>query len=271
MATDRSLLVWPTAQHIYLSPHLDDAVLSCGGSIYRQAQRGESVAVVTVFAASPPPGDPLSPFARSLHDRWRASTPDAGFDDPPAARRAEDHRALAVLSAGIEVIHRPLPDCIYRRDPTTGAALYASESAIFGPVHPADPALAALSRLPEIPPGAVLYAPMAVGGHVDHRLLRKAASACDAPPGGIRFYEDYPYAAHPGAVEAALGDPARWEPVIVPLTEDALSTKIASIAEYHSQISTFWPDRDAMAAAIRAYTRAVGGERFWLPADPPPD
>jgi LmbE family N-acetylglucosaminyl deacetylase len=264
------MLVWPAARHIYLSPHLDDAALSCGGSIYQQAQRGESVAVITVFAASPPPGDSLSPFARSLHDRWHASAPDAHFDDPPAARRAEDRRALAVLGAEIEVIHLPLPDCIYRLDLATGAALYASESAIFGPIHPADPALAALSRLPPLPPGAILYAPLAVGGHVDHRLLRKAASACDAPPGGIRFYEDYPYAAQPGAVEAALGG-AEWEPVIVPLGENALAAKIASIAEYHSQISTFWPDLDAMSAAIRAHARAVGGERFWLPADPPPD
>jgi LmbE family N-acetylglucosaminyl deacetylase len=260
-------LVWPTAQHIYLSPHLDDAVLSCGGSIYQQAQRGESVAVITMFSASPPPGKPLSPFARSLHDRWHASALSADFDDPPSARRTEDHRALSVLSENITVIHHPLPDCIYRLDPATGSALYASESAIFGPVHPADPAFAALSQLPEIPPGAVLYAPLAVGGHVDHRLLRKVALACDAPPGEIRFYEDYPYAAQPGAVDSALGG-AEWEPVIVPLDEAALSTKIASIAEYHSQISTFWPDLDAMAAAIRAYTHTVGGERFWrrLPA-----
>jgi LmbE family N-acetylglucosaminyl deacetylase len=264
------MLVWPTARHIYLSPHLDDAVLSCGGSIYRQAQRGESVAVLTVFSASPSPGEPLSPFAQSLHDRWRASTPAAHFDDPPAARRAEDRRALAALGENVAVIHHTLPDCIYRRDPATGAALYASESAIFGPVDPADPALAALRRLPPLPPGAVLFAPLAVGGHVDHRLLRKVVLACDAPPGGIRFYEDYPYAARPGAVEAALAG-ADWESVVVPLDEAALSTKIASIAEYHSQISTFWPDLDAMAAAIRAYTRAVGGERFWLPADPPPD
>jgi LmbE family N-acetylglucosaminyl deacetylase len=265
------MLVWPTVRHIYLSPHLDDAVLSCGGSIYQQAQRGESVAVITVFSASPPPGDSLSPFAQSLHDRWHASAPDAHFDDPPSARRAEDRCALAVLGTGIEMIHLPLPDCIYRLDPTTGSALYASESAIFGPIDPADPALATLRRLPPLPPGAVLYAPLSVGGHVDHRLLRKVVLACDAPSGAIRFYEDYPYASHPGAVESALGDPACWEPVIVPLTDAALSSKIASIAEYHSQISTFWPDLDAMSAAIRAYSRTVGGERFWLPADPPPD
>jgi LmbE family N-acetylglucosaminyl deacetylase len=257
------MLVWPAARHIYLSPHLDDAVLSCGGSIYQQARRGESVAVITVFAASPPPGEPLSPFARSLHDRWRDSAPGAEFADPPAKRRAEDRRALAALDEHIDVIHHTLPDCIYRRDPATGAALYTTEAALFSPVHPADPALAALSRLPEFPPGAVLYAPVGAGGHVDHRLLREAALACDASSAGIRFYEDYPYAAEPGAVEAALGG-AGWEPVVVPLDADALAARIAAIAEYRSQISTFWPDRDAMAAAIRAHARAVGGERFWL-------
>ena len=54
--------------HVYLSPHLDDAVLSCGGMIHRQAQAGERVVVVTVCAGDPPPG-PLSDFARSLHER----------------------------------------------------------------------------------------------------------------------------------------------------------------------------------------------------------
>ncbi|WP_366972639.1 PIG-L family deacetylase, partial [Thermoflexus sp.] len=40
-----------------LSPHPDDAVLSCGGTLYRTARAGIPVRVITVFA-----GDPRDPI-----------------------------------------------------------------------------------------------------------------------------------------------------------------------------------------------------------------
>ena len=35
---------------IYLSPHLDDAVYSCGGMLWEQVQRGVQAEVWTIFA-----------------------------------------------------------------------------------------------------------------------------------------------------------------------------------------------------------------------------
>ena len=54
---------------IYLSPHLDDAVLSCGGLIWEQVQLGERVEIWTIFAGDPP-AEMLTPFAEELHTRW---------------------------------------------------------------------------------------------------------------------------------------------------------------------------------------------------------
>ena len=48
---------------IYLSPHFDDAVLSCGWLIWQQAQAGQRVEIWTVCAGEIPPG-PLTPFAQ---------------------------------------------------------------------------------------------------------------------------------------------------------------------------------------------------------------
>ena len=53
---------------IYLSPHFDDAVLSCGGLIRAQSQEGLAVEIWTIFAGDPPPG-PLSEFALKIHAR----------------------------------------------------------------------------------------------------------------------------------------------------------------------------------------------------------
>ena len=52
--------------HVYLSPHLDDAVLSCGGLIHRQVVAGQRPLVVTIFAGTPPVDVELSDFARFL-------------------------------------------------------------------------------------------------------------------------------------------------------------------------------------------------------------
>ena len=48
---------------IYFSPHLDDAIFSCGGIIAHQVNEGKEVAVWTFFT-SDPPADNLTAFTR---------------------------------------------------------------------------------------------------------------------------------------------------------------------------------------------------------------
>jgi LmbE family N-acetylglucosaminyl deacetylase len=261
---------WPAAKHIFLAPHLDDAVLSCGGTIAMLARKGESTAVITVFAASPLTDSTLSTFARQLHTGWQASADQrTGFIDPPAVRRREDVNALRILSPDVEVIHLGGLDCIYRVHPETGQALYDGEEAIFGETDPADPAIGALQYVPSFPAGSRLYAPLGVGNHVDHQIVRDAVGGWNLPLGVVRYYEDYPYAHDRKAVGVALAhwnaahDPALRQELSV-LDQEALETKIAAIAEYASQIGTFWENLDAMASALRDYAARTGGEPFWV-------
>jgi LmbE family N-acetylglucosaminyl deacetylase len=241
------------AHHIYLSPHLDDAVLSCGGMITQQRAAGQRVAVVTIFAGDPPEDAMLSDFARGLHERWQAA-------DPTAARRAEDRCALRALHPEIEIFHLPLPECLYRRNPASGAWLYASEEALFGAVHPSDPALMALQTPPTIPPGASLYAPLGVGNHVDHQVVRRAAETWGM---ALCYYEEFPYTVgnYPGAAAPA---PTGWRRTAALPGADALAAKVRAVACYTSQLSTFWESLEEMAHAVRTYE-----ERVWYP--PPAD
>lgn len=241
--------------HIYLSPHLDDAVLSCGGMIHRQTHAGERVKVVTVCAGDQPRG-PLSDFARSLHQRWEA------LGDAVTARRAEDLAALKALNA--EAIHLAVPDCIYRTDPASGQPLYTSREALFGEVHPAEAALAQTiaGEIAAVLRGAQphrLYVPLGLGNHVDHQLARRAAELA----GGVfAYFEDYPYAAQ-GSAKRAMTPPGRaLTPEVVPLTQADLAAKVEAIAAYASQISTFWDDRAGMEAAVRTFGERTGGGRF---------
>jgi LmbE family N-acetylglucosaminyl deacetylase len=245
--------------HVYLSPHLDDAVLSCGGMIHQQARAGERVVVVTVCAGDPPPG-PLSGFTLEHHSRWETPA------DAAAARRAEDRAALDRLRA--EAVHLRTPDCIYRADPATGRHLYTSREALFGDVPPAEAALvertageiAGVLRGVQSPR---LYVPLGIGNHVDHQLTRRAA---ELRGGVFAYFEDYPYAAQEwGAASPAPG--RALTPETVPLSEADLAAKVEAIAAYVSQISTFWNGLAEMEAAVRQFAGQTGGgppaERIW--------
>src|SRR5215212_4481765 len=83
---------------VAVSPHLDDAVFSAGGTLAALAAAGWRVRVVTCFTASV--ADP-SPFALSTQL-------DKGLPadvDYMALRRAEDTAALTHL--GVEAVHLP--------------------------------------------------------------------------------------------------------------------------------------------------------------------
>lgn len=252
-------------QRIYLSPHLDDAALSCGGRIYQERQAGLSVLVLTLMAGDPPPEAAKTPFVAGLHARWKLDAV-----NPVKARRAEDKQALSSLDA--HAVHWEWLDCIYRRHPTTGQFLYHAEAHLNNPVHLAERGLTKeiaqqLAALP-LAPGGQVHIPLAAGGHADHRLVRQAAEAWGAPDGELVYYEDYPYVERPGALLAILGDGNWWRAEVTPLTEQATAAKIDAIACYHSQISTFFANEDEMAARLRAYAAIAGGgkrqaERYW--------
>ncbi|MCB9435468.1 MAG: PIG-L family deacetylase [Anaerolineales bacterium] len=257
--------------HLFLSPHPDDAALSCGGTIYDLVQGGESVVVWTLMAADVPMLLPESPLVGAIHQRWQAGT------NPSHLRRDEDRAALHTL--GVQDIRfGNWLDCIYRTD-EAGHALYTNDDAIFGAIHPADPLHAAPFTLPS---GVqVLYLPLGAGNHVDHRLVRDKALACLPVGATVYAYEEYPYSAptnevyhsHSGNQERLFGSRAVQTALeqIQPsttlqthqLSETALSAKIAAIACYHSQLSTFWHGLNEMEQRVHAYATEFG-ERLWL-------
>ena len=238
---------------IYLSPHLDDVALSCGGQIFLAAQRGEQCLIVTITAGEPVA--PVSDYAASLHARWEVH-------DAVAARRQEDVAASAIL--GADVLHWDVPDCIYRVD-RHGKPYYVSDADIFGPVAveelPLVGTLAAQMRA--LPAARQVVAPLCVGNHVDHHLTRLAAEAAFGAE-KLLYYEDYPYAQQTGKLAEVI-DPSNseWASEVVVLDAEALCAKYAAVAAFRSQLSTFFRDQADLEAQIGGYSAAVGGERRW--------
>jgi LmbE family N-acetylglucosaminyl deacetylase len=253
---------------IYLSPHLDDAALSCGGRIYRERRSGLSVLVLTLMAGDAPheAADLPTPILADLHTRWELEA----NPNPVVDRRGEDIAALGILEA--DALHWDWPECVYRRHPHTGEFLYPSEESLWDRVHPSEYQLPdqLAERLADLPlaPGAKVFVPLTVGGHVDHHIVRQAAELWGAPTGELIFYEEYPYAEHPEALGGVLGNREGWEIEIVPVDEEALDAKAKAVAHYRSQISTFFTGADEIAIRLRAYAAIVGegrewGERYW--------
>lgn len=246
---------------IYLSPHLDDVALSCGGQIFALTEAGKKVLIVNVMAGDPGEGA-MSDFARTLHERWQLER------DAAAARREEDARACQIL--GADAIYWPLPDCIYRIDGTESHALYNSNSDIFGHVRAEDASVIkqVVHWIDALPGHKRLIAPLGVGNHVDHQITRMAAERSRSAD-DLLFYEDFPYAAISGAIESLTQEGhVVWCPMTIPLSESALQAKIEAIAAYHSQISTLFGNQAGMEKVVRHYCEVAAGERLWSRREP---
>ena len=167
---------------IYLSPHLDDAVLSAGGLIYEQSRAGIPVEIWT-FMCGYAPEEAVSPFAQLLHTMWGFSS----AEETTRMRREEDKKAAAIV--GASVLHFDFLDCIYRRG-SDGEWLYSDVFTSPRPEDAAIPTQIAETISPRLEPDDVLVCQLSVGSHVDHVLVRQGAELLGR---SLRYDIDVPY------------------------------------------------------------------------------
>ena len=241
---------------IFISPHLDDVALSCGGLVWEMAHAGKKVAIWTIFAGDPP-SSIFSPFAESLHLRWQTG-PEAVLQ-----RRAEDINSCQSL--GVSYRHFSIPDCIYRKHPGDESYLYTSEHELFGEVHPSEYELIESLRLQIsliLPSSVILICPLSLGRHVDHQLTRAIFEKINHP---LWYYADYPYVLSDwsNADSRIIG----LHELLFPISNNGITGWIESISAHASQASTFWPNKETMCDAITSYYRQVRGIRLWRKCD----
>lgn len=231
-----------------LSPHLDDAVLSCWHVL---EGRGD-VRVVNVFTGSPPRGTP-TPW-------WDRLT---GARDPierMRERREEDRRALALVAR--EAVDLDLLDGQYGR-----ADL------------PVDSLVARLRT--SLEPGTLVCAPAGLGRHPDHELVRDAALGLARAGRQVAIYADLPHGIRRGwptwvagaSDGAGIDVGAEWAGVLteaglaverlVPrvrsLDADARERKLRALAAYRTQRAAL----DGLAFVPLDDPRALACEVTW--------
>jgi LmbE family N-acetylglucosaminyl deacetylase len=255
--------------HLYVSPHLDDAVLSVGGLMCAQLMAGHRVVIATVCTADAPSARHLSPLAIDLHRRW------GNLGAPYAQRRREDIAACRALG-GAECRHLGLPDAMYRFKPDTPQHRYETLDELFGPIPSWDRGFsasvaAAVDRLAmELQPREVL-GPLGVGRNVDHLHLRNAMLRMSSTR-SVGFYEEQPYSTgyHPHAAPDPVSVAVRTCPISVQPKTHLMDwgAKTHAIKCYESQLpELFGPARPAIEA-MAEYSRKldvsrVTMERVW--------
>lgn len=215
------------ARAVVLSPHLDDAALSCWTALDGPAP----LHVVNVCSGSP---------ASGVLGSWDRITGAHSSCLRVLERTSEDAAALRELG------HVPLGlgflDAQYR----DGAPLDAASvlSALAGAV----PALSGV------------YAPLGIGGHPDHLAVRDVALELARRGIPVSLYADMPYAIEygwPGWVAGAAGHPASVEPAFLwqdwldaiadaaprlrpmarPLSSDMADRKLSTMRGYRTQFA----------------------------------
>jgi LmbE family N-acetylglucosaminyl deacetylase len=201
--------------------------------------------------------------------------------DVATRRKVEDERYAYFVEAAI--VDLDLPDAIQRG--------YESDEALLGPPFEDDePPIDILRReILRLEPQQV-YVPMAVGGHVDHRLCRDAALSLLAEgegwvmpspslAGSVSFYEDFPYAWWTGLsgpeamadqgveLPAGLVMEARYADI-----SDQLERKLAGLRLYASQVQRLFEDEQGMLDAVTSFGARIAddgrvgngaAERYW--------
>ena len=157
---------------LYVSPHHDDALLSCGASLLADAARGLRILVVTVFGEGGHAWPEIGALASADVRRLSLGLPDArqrsdyysSFQALVEGRRADDDGWLTQLAQALgEIGHR--------------------------------------SKASQV------YVPLGVGSHIDHRLSHEASlrSFQSGEGRNVFLYEERPEAFVRGAVRVRLG------------------------------------------------------------------
>ena len=223
---------------VLLSPHFDDALLSCWALL---AKDDREILVVNVFAGAPGSGvrgDWDSRVGLSRLDRLR------GRDSAWLVRQraAEDRDALA--GVGRTAVNLSLLDAQYRRCPAHGL-----------PDNSSDEIMAELFR--EVPRASAALLPAAIAPsdaetHRDHLLVRSLLGPLGSFGGPVQLYADLPYAARagwPGWVTGNAGSPeaeSAWERAL-----QAVGLRLDAVAPDVRELST--DDQERKRNALEGY------------------
>jgi LmbE family N-acetylglucosaminyl deacetylase len=180
-----------------VSPHIDDAILSCGIFMQRRRAAGDEILAVNIFSAG----------------------------TNSENRKKEEAAAEDVMGV--------TPYFLDELDaPDRNRAAYGTDQGIFfGKLDPNDPAIPRVTqRLADFFKEhniELAIFPLAAGTHIDHRIAFEAGRRTKGV--GVRFYEDRPYILWPGILQIRMQQ-VGGDAELPKITEEQMR---ASLNDYH--------------------------------------
>lgn len=218
---------------IFFSPHLDDAVLSAGNQLLSYAKQGKSALVVTIFTNG----------SQSNHPAASSFLRQSGFANAKQLfdhRKKEDRAAVQLL--GADCLHLPFVDAGFRIDhPQTAqifkSTLTRSDQQLTTTIQQTLSQILAKHATSD----CHLFAPLAVGNHIDHEIIYEVMCRIWNPTNHWRlsFWEDVPYRHRTGDTCTRIAQISTQMYGLRPETIFTRSPqpKQAAVACYSSQIS----------------------------------
>lgn len=224
---------------LFISPHLDDVVFSCGGMLAKMRIEGWRTILCTVFTKSV-----VNPKGFALACQLDKNlAPDVDY---MKLRRAEDFRAARILNVS-EVLHLNFAEAPHRG--------YESAPELFAGVKPSDKIHTAIAEtfalLDEIHQPQAIFAPQGLGNHCDHlQTIDAALATFDSTK--IGWYFDTPYVIRqPEAANYHRLSPKLTRSQIDITAE--ISAKISACAEYKSQIDFQFGGAERLDRSLRHF------------------
>lgn len=249
---------------VFISPHFDDAVLSCGSLLEKLRQNHKEILVVTVFTRETQP--PFTPQATAF---VKAS----GYKDPQRLfldRQKEDIKALSIL--GVKFIHFPYIDAGWRKSfwytrfqrqrwfwrlfPQFIHIYPYARTQFAGRVCYQDHELAQTIAIKlrrvisnKFDHQTAVFVPLGIGGHVDHVLVRSMSKKLDSP---IIYWEDFPYNTNDVSIQAFFAKTNDFTRLFE-ISAGTGTKKYKAIKAYRSQLKVLFPNKEIPKQPERYY------------------
>jgi LmbE family N-acetylglucosaminyl deacetylase len=174
-------------KYVFISPHLDDAVLSCGQLLLDLKKHQKDVKVISVFTRVVKGN--ISPQAKLFLKSCGYKSGTRLYKD----FNCEDTKAMEYLKA--ECIHLNFIDAAWRFNANKTPIYKNQVSQFSGLISKEDNELIKkiTNKLDKLIPKSnrVLFlGPLGVGGHADHIIIREILKNARSPK---LFWEDFPY------------------------------------------------------------------------------
>ena len=187
----------PSKTCIFISPHLDDAILSCGGYLTHLRKNDHQVIVITVFseAESNRHSKHTKQYLKHCGLNPTMVSPDMFFQH----RKDEDKQALKII--GLKGHYLGFSDLAWRKNKKIKSLfLYPNHKTIFSAqIHQQDELMIKqISRKIKTklvkyhPQEVTIFAPIGIGNNTDHIIINKLLNNYEKSY-QVVYWEDYPY------------------------------------------------------------------------------